>query len=95
MAHGGGLGRTLVLSFVVCFFVHSSFAIILMGKRELIALLLAKTRSDRDKLFHFWSKMKSHESQNKHFLFLASYLVHLILEGFVAVLFITKLQHLK
>ena len=42
----------------------------------------AKTRSDRDKLCHFWSKMKSQESQNKPFLFIASYLVHLILEGF-------------
>ena len=42
----------------------------------------AKTRSDRDKLCHFWSKMKLQESQNKPFLFIASYLVHLILEGF-------------
>ena len=42
----------------------------------------AKTRSDRDKLCHFWSKMKSQESQNKPFLFKASYLVHLILAGF-------------
>ena len=39
----------------------------------------AKTRSDRDKLCHFWSKMKSQESQNKLFLFIASYVVHLIL----------------
>ena len=44
--------------------------------------LTAKTRSDRDKLCHFRSKMKSQESQNKLFLFIASYLVHLILEGF-------------
>ena len=29
----------------------------------------AKTRSDRDKLFHFWSKIKSQESQNKLFSF--------------------------
>ena len=36
----------------------------------------------RDKLCHFWSKMKLQESQNKLFLFKASYLVHLILEGF-------------
>ena len=43
---------------------------------------LAKTRSDRDKLCHFWSKMKSQESQNKLFLSIASYLVHLILECF-------------
>ena len=42
----------------------------------------AKTRSDRDKLCHFWSKMKSQESPNKLFLFIASYLVHLILEGY-------------
>ena len=42
----------------------------------------AKTRSDRDKLCHFWSKMKSQESQNKPFLSIASYLVHFILEGF-------------
>ena len=42
----------------------------------------AKTRSDRDKLCHFWSKMKSQESQNKLFLSIASYLVHLILDGF-------------
>ena len=42
----------------------------------------AKTRSDRDKLCHFCSKMKSQESQNKLFLSIASYLVHLILEGF-------------
>ena len=42
----------------------------------------AKTRSDRDKLCHFWSKMKTQESQNKLFLSIASYLVHLILEGF-------------
>ena len=41
-----------------------------------------KTRSDRDKLFHFWSKMKSQESQNKPFIFIASHFVHLILEGF-------------
>ena len=45
-------------------------------------ILSAKTRSDRDKLCHFWSKMKSQESQNKLFLFIASYLVYLILEGF-------------
>ena len=45
-------------------------------------LPLAKTRSDRDKLCHFWSKMKSQESQNKLFLSIALYLVHLILEGF-------------
>ena len=49
--------------------------------------LSAKTRSDRDKLCHFRSKMKSQESQNKLFLFLASYLVHLILEGFCLSLF--------
>ena len=42
----------------------------------------AKTRSDRDKLCHLWSKMKSQESQNKLFLSIASYLVHLILYGF-------------
>ena len=56
---------------------------------------MAKTRSDRDKLCRFWSKLKSQESQNKFFLFIASYLVHLILEGFVEVLFIKKLQHLN
>ena len=44
--------------------------------------ITAKTRSDRDKLCHFWSKMKLQESQNKLFLSIASYLVHLILEGF-------------
>ena len=43
---------------------------------------MAKTRSDRDKFFQFWSKMKPQELQNKHFLFIASYHVHLILEGF-------------
>ena len=42
----------------------------------------AKSRSDMDKLCHFWSKTKSQESQNKPFLSIASYLVHLILEGF-------------
>ena len=42
----------------------------------------AKTRSDRDKLCHFWSKMKSQESQNKFIFSIASYLVHLFLEGF-------------
>ena len=47
-----------------------------------VFLLSAKTRSDRDKLCHFWSKMKSQESQNKLFLSIASYLVYLILEGF-------------
>ena len=41
-----------------------------------------KARSDRDKLCHFWSKMKSQESQNKLFHSIASYLGHLILEGF-------------
>ena len=56
---------------------------------------MAKTRSDRDKLCHFWSRMKSQESLNKPFLSIASYLVHLILEGFVEVLFIKKLQHLN
>ena len=45
-------------------------------------MVSAKTRSDRDKLSHFWSKMKSQESQNKLFLSIASYPVHLILEGF-------------
>ena len=44
---------------------------------------LVKTRSDRGKLFHYWSKMKSKESQNKNFLFIASYIVHLVLEGFL------------
>ena len=45
-------------------------------------IISAKTRSDRDKLCHFWSKMKSQESQNKLCLSIASYLVHIILEGF-------------
>ena len=30
----------IVLCFVVCYFVHSSFAIILMGKGELVALFV-------------------------------------------------------
>ena len=50
--------------------------------REGLKKLSAKTRSDRDKLCHFWSKMKLQESQNMPFLFIASYLVHFILEGF-------------
>ena len=38
--------------------------------------ITAKTRSDRDKLCHFWSKMKSQESQNKLCHSIDSYLVH-------------------
>ena len=34
-----------------------------------IQSISAKTRSDRDKLCHFWSKIKSQESQNKLFSF--------------------------
>ena len=49
---------------------------------DYVFCISAKTRSDRDKLCHFWSKVKSQESKNKLFLFIASYLVHLILEGF-------------
>ena len=45
-------------------------------------LYTAKTRFYKDKLFHFWSKMKSQQSQNKHFPFIVAYLMHLILEGF-------------
>ena len=36
-------------------------------KKALLAKQSAETRSDRDKLCHFWSKMKSQESRNKLF----------------------------
>ena len=45
-------------------------------------MVSAKTRSDREKLFHFWSKMKSQESHNKHVPYRASHLRHLILDDF-------------
>ena len=62
---------------ICCLYPH-----VLHSLSDVEIYLSAKTRSDRDKLCHFWSKMKSQESQNKLFLSIASYLVHLILEGF-------------
>ena len=56
--------------------------ILILSLHWMMKNITAKTRSDRDKLCLFWSKMKLQESQNKPFLFIASYLVHLILEGF-------------
>ena len=78
--------RHFICVLAVCKSTHLGVSLHRKGYLLLYGLDLenrsAKTRSDRDKLCHFWSKMKSQESQNKLFLSIASYLVHLILEGF-------------